>query len=151
MKRSITASSFAPHLRRTLALGVAAALCLSAAAAQGCPTGYLKKGDHCLPGPKPRNQDSHSLSTQFKGSAAANVAPASANQPPRIKPILLERKRTAPSVGPGPVEHAAGGGNQHPVISTGGKNAINSQPVPPKNAAHAPLHPLAPAEKNPGH
>ena len=60
------------------------------------------------------------------------------------RPMMIDHSRVKPRPGV-PIEHSSSTGQQHGIIFVGGKNAINSQPVPPGHSA------LNPQPIPPGH
>lgn len=127
--------------------GFALAACIAGALfAQGalanCPPGMHPSGASdrahpakCVPDRTPTRRSNVRLPSGVRLQAGKPHTPT---------PKQRDWRKAGPSVGPGPVEHAAKA-NPHAIIFTGGKNAINSQPVPPGHAT------LNPQPISPGH
>ncbi|MES2402912.1 MAG: hypothetical protein V4567_01085 [Pseudomonadota bacterium] len=152
-------SSNVPSNRRgqIIAACLLGALTMQTAMA-GCPPGYRSKAGHCIPGPA---QPHRPYVAKSNVHVPAGVSPWH-TQPHTLVPKAIDRSKLKPQPG-APIEQHAGTSDQRGIIFVGGKNAINSQPVPPGKAALNPqpippghiLHPIprpgAPVEKPAGH
>ena len=133
-------SSFSFRFRpaRTAASSALFCIALAASAAHACPPGTMPDPNYnpsspaarahpqrCVPAPKPPT-------AKYTGTANPNIEHAA--QPHSQTPMQQDRSKLKPQPG-APVEHASSAADTHGIIFVGGKNAINSQPVPPGKAA----------------
>lgn len=148
------------HQRGHRSLIVAACL-LGALVAQtaiaDCPPGYRAKAGHCIPGPTQPHRPWMKSSVHVPSAVSATHT-----KPHTPTPKMIDKSKMSPQPG-APIEHHASASNTHGIIFVGGKNAINSQPVPPGKSSLNPQpippgrtlraipHPGAPIEKAAGH
>ncbi|MFT3792561.1 MAG: hypothetical protein QM741_16190 [Rudaea sp.] len=141
-------------------------IALAASVTHACPPGTMPDPKYdpsipaarahpqrCVPAPKPSV-------ARYNGPINPNIEHAA--QPHSQTPMQQDRSKLKPQPGL-PIEHASSASNTHGIIFVGGKNAINSQPVPPGRAALNPQpippgrtlsptpHPGSPIEKAEGH
>lgn len=113
---------------------------IAQAALADCPPGYRSKAGHCIPGPA---QPHRPLVMKSVAPAPTAVSPIHA-KPHTLAPKTIDGSKVKPQPG-APIEHHASASNTHGIIFVGGKNAINSQPVPPGKSS------LNPQPIPPGH
>ena len=143
--------------------GLIAIVCLLGAlvvqtAIADCPPGYRSKAGHCIPGP---TQPHRPYVMKSNRHVPFGVSPVHA-KPHTTTPKMTDKSKVKPQPGT-PIEHHASASNTHGIIFVGGKNAINSQPVPPGKSSLNPQpipparmlraipHPGVPIEKAAGH
>ena len=122
MSRSTVHSS---KLAFTIVICSLGAISAHSAAATTCPPGYHGSTPHCQP-----NQARPHRSYTEQNAEPSSVAPISGRRGPSETHAQVHRARLEPQPD-APVEQRSNAAQTHDIIFVGGKNAINSQPVPP--------------------
>lgn len=140
--------SFGSRLARGAAVSGLFCVALAASTALACPPGTMPDPNYdpsspaarahpqrCVPAPKPPT-------ARYTETTNPDIEHASRLHSPT--PMQQDRSKLKPQPGV-PIERANGAADTHGIIFVGGKNTINSQPVPPGKAA------LNPQPIPPGH
>lgn len=114
-----------PKLPFAIVICVLGAISAHSAAATTCPPGYHGSAPHCQP-----DQAHPDRPYTTHGAAPSSFAPTSSRHIQTEMHEPVDRARHKPQPG-APVEHRSNAAQTHAIIFVGGKNAINSQPVPP--------------------
>lgn len=100
--------------------------------ASTCPPGSHGSAPHCQP------SQAHPHTSSATATAAGKSHASPVTQPSARRSLGLSVRE--------PVAHHASAAQTRGIIFVGGKNAINSQPVPPGRAVHQTPRPGAPVE-----
>lgn len=96
-----------------------------------CPPGAQRYQGRCVPVPhRPQRAEPPHYYTEKSNSTRYGATPVGRSHLHKAKPEIIDRARVKPQPG-SPIEHHSNASNTHATIFVGGKNAINSQPVPP--------------------
>ncbi|MBS0430817.1 MAG: hypothetical protein JSS21_00205, partial [Proteobacteria bacterium] len=90
-----------------------------------CPPGYRSKAGHCIPGPAPTHHPWMKSTVH-----APSAVPATHSKPHTLAPKMIDKSTVKPQPG-APIEQHASESNTHGIIFVGGKQALNTQPIPP--------------------
>lgn len=99
-----------------------------------CPPGEQRYQGKCVPVPhraERASQPQHD--TKKWNTTRSGAIPAGGSNVHKPIPKTIDRVKIKPQLG-APVEHHSSASETHGIIFVGGKNAINSQPVPPGHA-----------------
>jgi len=114
-----------------LSIALLCAAVAQTAIATACPPGYRGSYPKCMPAPAATHHPQ--LEEKAIGPHPEGETRRTGHGPIPVGRKIVDQRRVRPAPG-GPIEHHAGGAATHAIIFVGGRNAINSQPVPPGHA-----------------